>query len=706
MSLAHRLIPLLFVTATAFGTAVHAAQPAVDVRAEVATIWELAQDSLHAALDRVQAARRDLGPDAPYEARQKLLRTEAWLREDLGQQDAAYTLERESLQLAQAHHDAAGVALAMLAQVRALVDAHRLDDGQALLDKIVAQAPKDESLLFRVAAERVQGDIFNLRARFDEALGAYLRGLSLLPGDPGNSGRRAALYARIAQVYVNADNPAKAIESADLGLAEKKMSLRPLASLQFTRAIALVRLERDREGIAAFEHALATAERAGLEGMEAAIRGNIADYYLQHRNYVRAEAESRKALVVSEKGSNQNVIQMARANLGFALMGQGRIAEGLPWVDGVIAHMRKEKLNADLEAMLDEKGHMLERAGQHQQALAIVREQQVLQQQSARTARDRAIAALQEEFDAHRRSQQIALLQRENRLKDAELDQRRTVQIATTFAAVLTVLAGAVVYVMYRRAARGNARLKELNVQLEFRSSHDALTGLHNRCSLTQRMAGRAPDGREDRRSGARVGVDCFVLMDVDHFKIINDRWGHGAGDAVLVEVARRLATAMRDTDMVVRWGGEEFLIHAPGMDPDSVAAMAGRILETVGATPVDTGNCRIPVTLTAGIVALVPLADDAFDWQSAVRLADWALYQGKAQGRNQARIVTRLCASLATVMAALESDDAGRSVASLLAVDCVHGPRQDPERLAQATARDTGGAPQPLGATCSPARA
>jgi diguanylate cyclase (GGDEF)-like protein len=255
--------------------------------------------------------------------------------------------------------------------------------------------------------------------------------------------------------------------------------------------------------------------------------------------------------------------------------------------------------------------------------------------------------------------------------------------------------------VLYRRAARSNARLKELNVQLEFRSSHDALTGLHNRRSLTQRMTGRAQDGREDRRHGARAGagVDCFVLMDIDHFKSINDRWGHGAGDAVLLEVARRLAMAVRDTDMVVRWGGEEFLVHAPGMDPDSVAAMAGRILESVGATPVDAGHCRVPVTLTAGIVALAPVADDVLDWQAAVRLADWALYQGKAHGRNQARIITRLCASSATVMAALESDDEGGKAVPLLAVDCVHGPRQDPERPAQAAARGTDGALQPVGA-------
>jgi diguanylate cyclase (GGDEF)-like protein len=695
MGFVYRFAVVLLVAMMAPDPAAHAAQP-VDVRAEVARIQRLAEDAPRQALDRAAAARRDLGPGASYEDRQALLRVEAWLREDVGQLDASYALARTSLQLALDHGDAAGAALARLGAVREMIDAHRLDAAQAALDKIVKEAPANVSLTFKVSVERMQGDILNLRAQFDQALAAYLRGLRLLQGVPGESGKRAALYGRICQVYINADNPAKAIDSANLGLAERPMPLRPLASLHFTRAVALVRLGRDDEGIAAFERALATAMRAGLLGMEAAIRGNIADYYLIRHDYVRAEQESRKALVVSDKVNDQNVMQMARANLGFALMGQGRIAQGLPYVDGVIAQMRKAKLTADLEAMLDEKGRMLERAGQYRQALAIVREQQALQQQSARAARDRAIAALQEEFDAHRRSQQIVLLQRENNVKDSELRNRRTVQFATTFAAVLTVLAGAVVYVMYRRAARSNARLKELNAQLEFGSTHDALTGLHNRRSLTNRMAGRIPEGRAERRdsarNGARDGVDCFVLMDIDHFKGINDRWGHGVGDAVLVEVARRLAAAVRDTDMVVRWGGEEFMVFAPAMDPGRVAGMAARLLEAVGSAPVDGGSCPIPVTLTAGIVALRPLPGEAFDWQCAVRLADWALYEGKTQGRNQARIVTRLCASAATVMAALERDGDGAAVRPLLSLDCVHGPRQDAARPAQAAVRDVGG--------------
>jgi diguanylate cyclase (GGDEF)-like protein len=698
-----RLVSLLFVAVTAFGPVASAAQPAVDVQAEMAHIRKLEAEAPRKALDRLETVRRMTGTDAPYEVRQNLLRMEIQLRDELGQLAAEYALERESLQLAIAHGDAAAAALAGLGEVREAFNSKRLDKAQALLDKVVAQAPADVSLDFSVAVARIQGDIFNLRARFDEALAVYLRGLRTLQGVSGESGKRAVLYFRIAQMYINADNPAKAIEFADQGLAEKWVPLQVLGALQSTRGIALIRLGRDGESIAAFEKALVTAVHCGAMVTEAQIRGNIADYYLRQREYVRAEQESRKALIVSEKTGNQAYILMARANLGFALMGQGRIAQGLPYVDGVIAHMREKKLTVDLESLLDEKGRMLERAGQYQRALEIVREQQSLQRQSARAARDRAIAKLQEEFDAKRRSQQIVVLEHENRLKDAELSKRRTVQIATMFAAVLTVLAGAVAYVMYRRAARSNAQLKALNAQLEFGSSHDALTGLHNRRALAQRMAAHAQDGRADRRSNAHAGVDCFVLMDVDHFKSINDRWGHGTGDAVLVEVARRLAAVVRDTDMVVRWGGEEFLIHAPGMDPDSVAAMAGRVLETVGAAPVDAGNCRIPVTLTAGIVALAPEAGDRFDWQAAVRLADWALYQGKAHGRNQARIVTRLCASFATVMAALESGENGPGVGALLELDCVHGPRQEPERPAQAAVRD---AMHAMVGACSPVRA
>src|SRR6185437_149440 len=103
--------------------------------------------------------RRTLGPGASYANQQTLLYMESWLREDLGQLEASYALDRASLRLAVAHGDAAGAARATLGAVRELVDAHRLDEARALLDKTVAHAPANVTLGFKVAVERTQGDI-------------------------------------------------------------------------------------------------------------------------------------------------------------------------------------------------------------------------------------------------------------------------------------------------------------------------------------------------------------------------------------------------------------------------------------------------------------------------------------------------------------------------------------------------------------------
>ena len=314
----------------------------------------------------------------------------------------------------------------------------------------------------------------------------------------------------------------------------------------------------------------------------------------------------------------------------------------------------------------------------YKEALATVRAQQTEQLTEARTARDKPIAALQEEYAARQRTREIDALRHENRRKDAYLHSRRMLQLVTTFAAVLTVLAGAVVFVLYRRAARSNAALHQLNDRLEYHSMRDPLTGLHNRRSFTEKMTARALRSDSERRSDAPASVDCLTLMDIDHFKHINDRWGHTVGDAVLVEVARRLTAAVRDTDLVLRRGGEEFLIFAPGTGPVHIEDLIGRVLAGIGGTPVDAGSCLVPVTMTAGVITLpLPsLTGAGFDWERGIQLADWALYQGKVKGRNQARIITRVDAPVETVLASLSAAP-GSDGQGLVEITCVRGPVQ-----------------------------
>jgi diguanylate cyclase (GGDEF)-like protein len=128
-------------------------------------------------------------------------------------------------------------------------------------------------------------------------------------------------------------------------------------------------------------------------------------------------------------------------------------------------------------------------------------------------------------------------------------------------------------------------------------------------------------------------------MLDIDHFKRINDSYGHASGDAVLIELSKRLSHVMRDKDMLMRWGGEEFLIflhHIPAM---KLPQVIDRILITVGGRAVEFDHNVIPATISAGYISLPPGVESEVDpnWEKMLNLADSALYMAKTRGRNQA---------------------------------------------------------------------
>jgi two-component system, cell cycle response regulator len=163
---------------------------------------------------------------------------------------------------------------------------------------------------------------------------------------------------------------------------------------------------------------------------------------------------------------------------------------------------------------------------------------------------------------------------------------------------------------------------------LRIQATHDPLTGLSNRgeiFAVFERELERA------RREKTSLGV---VMTDIDHFKRINDTYGHFAGDAVLREVASRLLHAVRPYDSVGRYGGEEFLIIVPGCDLDLAVKQAERLRDSVATEPVALDNrVSIPVTLSLGVAATPDLTGDSHD---LVQVADAALYRAKKNGRNR----------------------------------------------------------------------
>jgi diguanylate cyclase (GGDEF)-like protein len=167
--------------------------------------------------------------------------------------------------------------------------------------------------------------------------------------------------------------------------------------------------------------------------------------------------------------------------------------------------------------------------------------------------------------------------------------------------------------------------------ELLFRATHDSLTGISNRAVILDAL--RRERSRQVRGNGS-FGI---VLLDVDHFKQVNDTYGHLCGDAVLKEIVRRITVTVRAYDTVGRYGGEEFLVVAPSSDATNVLGLAERIRRAVEAQPISTDAGEISITVSLG--AAVSSGASPIDPEVMLSNADEALYRAKAGGRNRSEM-------------------------------------------------------------------
>jgi len=188
--------------------------------------------------------------------------------------------------------------------------------------------------------------------------------------------------------------------------------------------------------------------------------------------------------------------------------------------------------------------------------------------------------------------------------------------------------------------------LQRKNLELQEISFTDSLTGVWNRRYLEEILtseAGQVLRNYQRARGGDIRKMDhrdlVFIMVDVDFFKQVNDLYGHPAGDRLLQLVAQRLSTVMRKSDVLVRWGGEEFLIMSRSTDTSGTPAFCSRVLQVMSSAPFDLGH-GVSVKKTCSIGwASYPWCRSAYEAicaEESIALADAALYRAKALGRNQ----------------------------------------------------------------------
>ena len=307
---------------------------------------------------------------------------------------------------------------------------------------------------------------------------------------------------------------------------------------------------------------------------------------------------------------------------------------------------------------LRELGDTWAEAGQHKEALAAFHGERELNARANERSRSAALEELRRKYDTAARQRDLDLLARDGQLKDQQLENGRLAQEVGIAVGALLLLSTALIGVTLLRMRRAQARLTANQHLLRSQSERDPLTDLSNRRHFLAVMDPRA------RQAGAEGFRGALMMIDIDHFKNVNDQHGHAAGDAVIVEVSRRIRAAVRDSDLVVRWGGEEFLVFAPELPGADLAQMAARVLNGIGGTPVATPDGELRITASIGFASF-PLGHPAspggpalrLHWEQAVNWADMVLYKAKAEGRNRAVGITGVEAPDADTLAAILQD-------------------------------------------------
>jgi diguanylate cyclase (GGDEF)-like protein len=439
----------------------------------------------------------------------------------------------------------------------------------------------------------------------------------------------------LASLYVTLKEKDKAFATLDelAALAEKGRLPVQTVLLKTSEYNVASSFDQPERALRALLQSLALLRKLKTSYMLPSTLNNLADSYLGQHDYPRAAQYATEALLATKGRSGASDSDAtARVNLGHAYLGMGRIAEGKKNFEAGLAWFEQSHNKPGLQSTLLEYGQALEAAGDLPGAVAAYHRERAISDELFETKRQKAVVEMQEHYEADKRQRQIEMLKGEN-------DNRRQQQRVWWLLAAVFALAAVVVGMLNRKVRRANLQLKTMNLELRVQSTLDPLTGLYNRRHFHEVMAGLAPEA-PDRAGCAHGGDDtgALFLLDVDHFKHINDSYGHAAGDAVLKTIAARLRTALRETDIIVRWGGEEFLAFVPAFPRQFIDEVAQRILLGISSQPVRHQDRDIPVHVSVGFAPFpLELAGVPLSWERIVNLTDMALYLAKTKGRNRA---------------------------------------------------------------------
>lgn len=411
-----------------------------------------------------------------------------------------------------------------------------------------------------------------------------------------------------------------------------------LARAEYLEASTLSQLGRHSESVPLWESARRRFLEIDLPVLAARAAGSLAMDLLDLERVEEALPLALEAKRVGEEAGNPISAYMAQQSIAQALFALGRLDEAHREIDAAIAGTRPLGLPDLMLTMLELKEQLALASGHVEQAQAAAKERGALQAEPAPAALNITIDALEQRYLAREQALRIRELEQENTAKANALERSRIeadlresalrAQRTTLWLIALVCVALAVALVSIALLLRSQRKLAE---NLRRHAREDALTGVGNRRALFEAIQATLASGRHNH---------ALILIDVDHFKQLNDTGGHPFGDAVLRSVAHALRASAPPQAVVYRHGGEEFALLYEDCDESRTLALAEKLRNAVRelefALDGDGQAVRITISLGVCLLSNSP-APEASTW---VQAADRALYAAKRDGRDRVALV------------------------------------------------------------------
>ncbi|WP_457420623.1 diguanylate cyclase [Roseateles sp. P5_E7] len=480
---------------------------------------------------------------------------------------------------------------------------------------------------------RLAGMAMTRLGRLPEAAELLTRALRILDERPDAVYEFAHALTAMALVHSRSGRVDEALRSVQkaIDISEAAGDRSSLSSYSLRKAHFLGMLGRADEQYEALLKARASAQEEQNNYNLAVAATNLADVALQKKDYRSALSHAEEAIPLVERTGDKESLWVSWINRGIALNRLGRPG-GIEWIrKAVAAFSAAPGMAANAAEFHGVLAEELAFTHDYPQAYEAAMQFNRLTGEVRKAADQKRIAEANAAYEADGRQRQIDALEQEHRYQ-----QRFRWMLA--LAAVAGLIAAVVAAVSRYHVKRAYRAMRDM-------AFSDPLTGLRNRRHLVSTihedlaLARRRLETVGAGRASANVDI-VFMMIDVDHFKAVNDVHGHAAGDAVLKQCAEVLQRQLRESDTLVRWGGEEFLVVVRQANAKECHLLAERLRASIATHDfvLDDGQV-LRKTCSIGY-ACHPLGRDAAaqppaDWNATVDLADQCLYVAKASGRD-----------------------------------------------------------------------